>query len=316
MSREHDALLAAVASVHADRAIVVIGAAALRWHFPRFRGTLDLDLCLAVDLDEHGRGLGLPTGWRRQLGVPHRWRTEDGLILDILPAANALLEAGRIVWPDGTIMDLTGIDLAMRDHHRYAPEQAANIRVASRRALFVAKVAAWLDRPVERQKDLGDLALLLDDYVELDDARRFDEPALTGVDWSERPAFLLGMDLRAICSARHLAPLREFVRRVGDMHGRERHWLLQVAGGPTTRCSQLVSRRWWRALDSRDIAGVVMAASTPLWSPLSCEGAAGCSGRWAVCGGFRAGGLPGAAGGEECGSELRVCRGVMVGPVP
>ena len=92
MSREHDALLAAVASVHADRAIVVIGAAALRWHFPRFRGTLDLDLCLAVDLDEHGRGLGLPTGWRRQLGVPHRWRTEDGLILDILPSRRV---AGR-----------------------------------------------------------------------------------------------------------------------------------------------------------------------------------------------------------------------------
>lgn len=39
MAREHEALLAAVASAHPDRAIVVIGAAALRWHFPGFRGT-------------------------------------------------------------------------------------------------------------------------------------------------------------------------------------------------------------------------------------------------------------------------------------
>ena len=66
---------------------------------------------------------------------------------------------------------------------------------------------------MDRQKGLGDLALLLDDYVELEDERRFDEPALAGVDWSERPAFSLGMNLRAICAARHLVSLREFVRR-------------------------------------------------------------------------------------------------------
>lgn len=229
MVREHDALLTTVAMAHADRSIVVIGAAALRWHFPQFRGTLDLDLCIAVDLDEHRGGLGLPSGWQRVPGVPHRWRTADGQLLDILPAADALLAAGQVVWSDGTTMDLTGLDLAMRDHHRYAPELAANVVVASRRALFVAKVASWLDRPAERQKDLGDLALLLDDYVDLDDVRRFDEPALAGIDWNERPAFLLGMDLRGICAERHLARLREFVRRVGDEGGRARHWLLQVA---------------------------------------------------------------------------------------
>lgn len=229
MHGEHKDVLAAVAKAFADRAIVVIGAAALRWHYPTFRGTLDLDLCVAIDLDEHGRADGLPPQWTRQRGVPHRWRTTDGQLLDILPAADELLDDGRVEWPDGTLMDLTGIDLAMRDHHRYAEYLPANVAVASRRALFVAKVAAWLDRPVERQKDLGDIALLLDDYVEIDDARRFQEPALEGLDWSERPAFLLGMDLRAICGARHFARLREFVRRVGDPDARERHWLLQVA---------------------------------------------------------------------------------------
>lgn len=126
-------------------------------------------------------------------------------------------------------MDLTGIDLAMRDNHRYAEQLPVNVTVASRRAMFLAKVAAWLDRPADRQKDLGDIALLLDDYVDLDDARRFDEPALAGLDWSERPAFLLGMDLRALCSARHLSRLREFMRRVADPDAREHHWLLQVA---------------------------------------------------------------------------------------
>lgn len=229
MSREHGAVLEVLAAAHPDRAIVVIGAAALRWHYPTFRGTLDLDLCIALDLDEHVRGVGLPSNWVRQAGVPHRWRTQEGQILDVLPAASRLLDAGAVEWPDGTVMDLTGIDLAMRDHHRFSEDLPANVAVATRRALFVAKIAAWLDRPAERQKDLGDRALLLDDYVDVDDARRFAEVVPADLDWSERPAFLLGMDVRVVGSARHVARIREFVRRVGDPDRRERHWLLQAA---------------------------------------------------------------------------------------
>jgi hypothetical protein len=90
--------------------------------YPTCRGTLDLDLCVAIDLDEHGRAGGLPPQWTRQPGVPHRWRTTDGQLLDILPAADELLDEGRIQWPDGTVTDLTGIDLAMRDHPRYAED--------------------------------------------------------------------------------------------------------------------------------------------------------------------------------------------------
>lgn len=126
-------------------------------------------------------------------------------------------------------MDLTGIDLSMRDHHRYADELPENVKVATKKALFVAKVTSWLDRPIERQKDLADLALLLDDYVDLEDPRRFEAPGIEPIDWSDRPAFLLGSDLRARCSERHLAVLREFVRRIGNRDAREHHWMLKVA---------------------------------------------------------------------------------------
>lgn len=64
----HHGVLAAVARAFADRQIVVIGAVAMQWHFPSFRGTLDLDLCIAIDLDEHGRAVALPppgSGWAR-----------------------------------------------------------------------------------------------------------------------------------------------------------------------------------------------------------------------------------------------------------
>lgn len=229
MQREHDGVLAAVARAFAQRSIVVIGAAALRWHYPVFRGTLDLDLCIAIDLEEHTQARGLPEGWVRQAGMPHRWRMSDGQLLDILPAADGLLRAGRVEWPDGIVMDLAGIDLAMRDHLRYSDKLPANVVVASRRALFVTKVVAWLDRPSERQKDLGDLAMLLDDYVDLEDPRRFDTTIPDGLDWSERPAFLLGRDLHAICAEHHRLKIREFVRRVTAPDSRDRHWLLQAA---------------------------------------------------------------------------------------
>jgi predicted nucleotidyltransferase len=117
----------------------------------------------------------------------------------------------------------------MRDHERYAAELPAEVRVASHRALFVTKVAAWLDRPHDRQKDLGDIARLLEDYVDDDDPRRFDEPALEGRDWDERPAFLLGMDLRAICTGRHEEHIDEFVARIGDPARREHSWMLAAA---------------------------------------------------------------------------------------
>jgi hypothetical protein len=62
------------------------------------------------------------------------------------------------------------------------------------------------------------------------------------------------MDLRAICSARHLASLREFVRRVGNLDGLEHHWLLQVSP-PAWRADDVVATARLRAL----VAGLALA---------------------------------------------------------
>lgn len=116
MHREHVAVLAAVARACAGRAIVVIGATALRWHYPKFRGTLDLDLCIAIDLAEHGRGVGLPPQWTRlarlrefvdRIGdpdgrerhwllqvAPAAWRADDALLAARLQALCAGLGLG------------------------------------------------------------------------------------------------------------------------------------------------------------------------------------------------------------------------------
>lgn len=133
MTSGQDAALAALAQAFPDRAIVVIGATALAWHYPDFRGTLDLDVCVAIDVDEHARAEAPPTTWRRQRSMPHRWRTDDDLLVDVLPACDRLLADGRVSWPDGASMDLAGIDLVMRGHLPFGAALPGNVLVASRR---------------------------------------------------------------------------------------------------------------------------------------------------------------------------------------
>jgi predicted nucleotidyltransferase len=226
----HVSVLTTVAATFPGRDIVVIGATALQWHFRSgFRGTLDLDLCVAIDLHEHARAT-LPHEWRRDPRRPFRWSLPDGQILDVLPASADVLANGELSWNDGTRLDLTGIDLAMRDNASLPANFPRECRVASRRALFVMKVAAWLDRPGDREKDLGDLALLLQRYVEDDDPRCFDDPAIDCErEFDERPAFLLGHDLASICSSQHRDRVAAFLARVANPD-RADHTRLRYAG--------------------------------------------------------------------------------------
>jgi predicted nucleotidyltransferase len=239
----HHDLLTAVARAFSDRSIVVIGAVAMQWHFASFRGTMDLDLCIAMDLDEHERASGLPAAWKRMVVPPHRWMTDDGQMLDILPAADHLLQAGLIHWPNGTVMDMSGLDIAMYDNCRFAADLPPNVAVATKRALFLAKVASWLDRPQERQKDLGDLGLLLENYLDDNHPRRFDEPGIEAFEWSDRPAALLGMDLRTIGTARHRQRLQEFLLKVRNRDAREHRWMLHAGPRPWRDDSDTLSGR-------------------------------------------------------------------------
>jgi predicted nucleotidyltransferase len=73
-------------------------------------------------------------------------------------------------------------------------------------------MSAYLDRPGERERDLGDLAHLIGLYVDDDDDRRFgDEVPAADLDFEDVPAFLAGRDVGAICSGAHRATLEHFL---------------------------------------------------------------------------------------------------------
>ena len=205
-----------VADSMAPAAVVVVGAAALLHHRPgRFRITLDIDLAVAVD----PRGDRLPDGWTRAQPPRQRWSDRDGRPIDIVPATPHCLERGFVEWQDGTRMSLIGFDLVMRDSVPLSADGPANLRVADLMALSVCKIVAWTDRPGDRQKDLRDLATILETYVEPDHDRFHDEPD-PALEFEARAPFLLGIDLARRGSSQHAGAVLGFIERMSETDGR------------------------------------------------------------------------------------------------
>ena len=83
--------------------------------------------------------------------------------------------------------------------------------VPSLAAIAVLKIVAYLDRPHERERDLADLAHILDAYVSGDDERLFGDEVPADLELLYRPAFLLGADLASLVNAQEHAVVTRFV---------------------------------------------------------------------------------------------------------
>lgn len=172
--------------------MVLIGAAALGFsHGLWWRSTSDLDLVLTIELAE--LAIPLPAGWQRTR-LPQRIVGPRGTRFDLVPATPALRAARSVTWNDGVVMNLTGVELAFA--HAVTHELHGHLlAIAPPPVIAILKMVAYLDRPPERQRDLKDLAHLLEEYVGPDDDRRFDEGLGLDLDFELVPAYLLGKDV-------------------------------------------------------------------------------------------------------------------------
>jgi hypothetical protein len=106
--------LRAVQEAYPDAGMALIGASALALHLPmEWRTTADIDLVVAIsvaDLTELSR---LP-GWKRDANRQQRWVAPNGVLVDLVPASAEALEKRELVWPNGHVMNLAGIQLALR----------------------------------------------------------------------------------------------------------------------------------------------------------------------------------------------------------
>lgn len=212
------AVLEDLQAVFPDERLVVIGAVGLGCHFPMtWRRTNDFDLTLAVELEPLDL-LAVRDGWQRDARLPYRFDHRSGLRVDLLPAAERHVRAGELVFAaTGQVMNLTGFDLALRHSvpRRIGPTGTAWIATVP--AIVLLKMAAFLDRPYERERDLEDLSALFEAYLSPDDDRRFDPPIVdAGVEFPFQPAMALGLDVAAIVESSHRALVNRFLSVVGS----------------------------------------------------------------------------------------------------
>ncbi len=183
--------------------VVIIGAAAYRaWFNDPGRYTEDVDVAVAVDLEEFTILAEALTalGWRQEARREHRWYTPTNARIDLLPAGRKLRSAGRIEWPrSGMVMNLVGFEHVFAQAVTRQVSPGTSLRVIPVPVLALLKIASFLDSPYDRQKDAQDILSILERY-EIEGDRRFSTEIYdAGVDYDRAGAFLLGQDLAMLC---------------------------------------------------------------------------------------------------------------------
>ena len=190
-------------------------------HFPgELRHTGDIDFAVALDLNEFAeleRRLRRD-GWIQFANREHRWRSTRGTIMDLLPAGPKLREAKQITWPESQFtMSLVGFEHAFTSAQpvEFAPDLM--LKVISPTALMLLKIVAFIDDPQRRVKDLDDIRGLLAQY-EADGERVFSDVVIDAglSDFGLVPAFLLGIDLRALCSPEEIGIVNVFLAAMNE----------------------------------------------------------------------------------------------------
>jgi len=196
--------------------IAMIGAGALSLHIPMsWRNTADLDFVLTIPVDDLNEALGTLTGWKKTTHQEHRWQAPNGLRVDIVPAPREALDALKVVFPrTRNEMSLIGVRLALEEPQVEVGEGIA-IAIASVPVIALLKMAAYLDQPYEREKDLQDIANILAEYPSVSDDRLFgDEIFDRGLEERQARGFILGSEIGRLANEIECAVVDRFLGEV------------------------------------------------------------------------------------------------------
>ena len=164
------------ASLALGAEVVIVGAMAYRLFFTDDVGreTYDIDLAVALDLDTFGKLEEALAGlrWTQRKMQEQGWITPRGNRVDLIPAGPSLRKQGKLVWPrSGFVMNLAAFDHVFRDAPDREIGKGLICKVVPPPVLALLKIAAYLDAPQRRRKDLIDLRRLWQGY-ERDSERR------------------------------------------------------------------------------------------------------------------------------------------------
>src|SRR5690606_35387484 len=90
-----------------------------------------------------------------------------------------------------------------------------SIGLAPLAVIVLLKMVAYLDRPAERERDLGDIAHIVTTYLEDDDERHWASETYYP-SFDEAGAYVLGRDLGELAEPCHRDQAEKFLGLVGD----------------------------------------------------------------------------------------------------
>lgn len=164
--------------------------------------------------------------------------------MDILPVGEAQLESGKLIWPNGFEMNVAGFQHVFERAAKVPIESGFAVKVAPLPVIVLLKMAAFLDRPWERERDLGDIGYVLEEFLAPESERRFaDDVFDASLNYDDTSAYWLGRDMRDLVNPEERAIVDRFVEVVGDetreMHAR----MLQVGPQKWLRRSTELAKR-------------------------------------------------------------------------
>jgi predicted nucleotidyltransferase len=195
----------------------LIGATAMRLHLgDRSRVTQDIDLALGVSLDRYPAGLESVSGWSRHPTREHRWIAPGDVYVDVVPAGEEDDGLNVLPWPESGIqMSLAGMRLALEQAVPIEAAPGLRVRLAPLEVIALLKMVSFLDRPHERDRDLEDIAVILDEYIAATDDRRYgDEILELALRYEEASPFLLGRKLASMVNQREREVVGRFIDRI------------------------------------------------------------------------------------------------------
>lgn len=173
------------------------------------RKTMDVDIGVMVgswaEFSEFSEAMSAG-GFTRHPSVPHKFRSDNGVVIDVVPFGGLADSEGFISWPpdDNPIMCVTGFDDALRHCLQVEVGAGQVVNIVSLPGLAMLKLLAWNDRRLASTKDAQDLALLLRLYGDFARDRLFDSESdlmeRHGFDLEMAGAELLGHDIGATAS--------------------------------------------------------------------------------------------------------------------
>jgi predicted nucleotidyltransferase len=202
----------------------LIGATALGCFIDmRWRQTYGLDLSINVSHDKYLSDLDHIPGWSQDPNLEQRWSAPGSVHIDIIPAASNLLNQGESIWPKSRFrISLVGLRLAFEYGVLFRPADNFEILVAPVPVITVLKMIAYQEKPPERVRDLLDIARIVEEFLPINDQRRYaDEVFDLHLSYEESSAFCLGKEIGSIANERELNEISSFmvmVRNDSDPH--------------------------------------------------------------------------------------------------